>query len=79
MFLKTFYLSFFFILISLSISGQDSPEYDIVVDRNGRGHFRNIQQAIDSVRAFNPEKTVTVFIHAGVYKEKLVLRLTSVI
>ncbi|MBB4034238.1 pectinesterase [Dysgonomonas hofstadii] len=73
MFLKTFYLSFFFILISLSISGQDSPEYDIVVDRNGRGHFRNIQQAIDSVRAFNPEKTVTVFIHAGVYKEKLVL------
>lgn len=48
-------------------------EYDIIVDRNGRGHFRNIQQAIDSVRAFDPSGTVTIFIRSGVYKEKLVL------
>ncbi|MDR2474318.1 MAG: pectin esterase [Bacteroidales bacterium] len=51
----------------------DNTEYDIVVDRNGRGHFRNIQQAIDSVRAFNPDGTVTIFIRSGVYKEKLEL------
>lgn len=43
----------------------------IVVDRNGTGHFRNIQQAIDSVRAFNPAGTVTIYIKNGVYKEKL--------
>lgn len=43
----------------------------IVVDRNGTGNFRNIQQAIDSVRAFNPSGTVTIFIKKGVYKEKL--------
>ena len=43
----------------------------IVVDRNGTGNFRNIQQAIDSVRAFNPAGTVTIFIKKGVYKEKL--------
>ncbi|GAB6012981.1 pectinesterase family protein [Viscerimonas tarda] len=51
----------------------NETNYDIVVDRNGRGHFRNIQQAIDSVRAFNPAGTVTIFIHAGIYKEKLEL------
>ena len=43
----------------------------IVVDRNGTGHFRNIQQAVDSVRAFNPTGTVTIYIKNGVYKEKL--------
>lgn len=43
----------------------------IIVDRNGTGHFRNIQQAIDSVRAFNPAGTVTIFIKKGVYKEKI--------
>ncbi|MDR1609978.1 MAG: pectin esterase [Candidatus Symbiothrix sp.] len=48
-------------------------EYDIVVDRNGRGNFRTIQEAIESIRAFDPKGTVTVFIRNGVYKEKLVL------
>ena len=63
------------ILLLNILSGFASSDnkYDIVVDRNGRGHFRNIQQAIDSVRAFNPEGMVTIFIHAGVYKEKLEL------
>ena len=50
-----------------------AQEYDMIVDRNGRGHFRNVQQALDSIRAFNPAGTVTVFIRNGVYKEKLVL------
>ena len=48
-----------------------TPANTIVVDRNGTGNFRNIQQAIDSVRAFNPAGTVTIFIKKGVYKEKL--------
>ena len=51
--------------------GFAQQHYDIIVDRNGTGHFRNIQQAIDSVRAFNPAGTVTVFIKKGFYKEKL--------
>ncbi|MDD2797252.1 MAG: pectinesterase family protein [Bacteroidales bacterium] len=49
------------------------PKYDIVVDRNGTGNFRNIQQAIDSVRAFNPSGIVTIFIKKGFYKEKLLI------
>jgi pectinesterase len=48
-------------------------EYDIVVDRNGRGNFRTIQEAFESIRAFDPKGTVTVFVRNGFYKEKLVL------
>lgn len=54
----------------LNTFAQTAPN-TIVVDRNGTGHFRNIQQAIDSVRAFNPAGTVTIYIKNGVYKEKL--------
>ena len=61
----------FLIFISLTVYSQE--KYDIIVDRNGTGHFRNIQQAIDSVRAFNPAGRVTIFIKKGFYKEKLVL------
>ena len=63
----------FFILLIVNFLPVFSQEYDIVVDRNGRGHFRNVQEAIDSVRAFNPAGTVTIFVRNGVYKEKLVL------
>jgi pectinesterase len=48
-------------------------KYDITVDRNGRGDFRTIQEAVESIRAFDPNGTVTVFIREGVYKEKLIL------
>jgi pectinesterase len=54
-----------------SIFSYSQPQNYIVVDRNGTGNFRNIQQAIDSVRAFNPAGTVTIFIKNGFYKEKL--------
>ncbi len=56
-----------------SLNGYSQQHYDIIVDRNGTGNFRNIQQAIDSVRAFNPAGTVTIFIKKGFYKEKLVI------
>jgi pectinesterase len=69
---KYLILAFALALHATAAFAADS-EYDIIVDRNGRGHFRNVQQAIDSVRAFNPAGTVNIFIRAGVYKEKLVL------
>lgn len=58
--------------IIFSVSAQTSPN-TIIVDRNGTGHFRTVQQAIDSVRAFNPAGTVTIFIKKGFYKEKLII------
>lgn len=68
---KAFYI---FILLLCSIGAFAANEdRTIVVDRNGTGHFRNIQQAIDSVRAFDPKGEMTIFIKKGVYKEKLIL------
>jgi len=58
------------LICSLGVYSQ-TPANTIVVDRNGTGHFRTIQQAIDSVRAFNPAGTVTILIKNGFYKEKL--------
>ncbi|MDR2804598.1 MAG: pectin esterase [Dysgonamonadaceae bacterium] len=54
---------------------KEAPEqtYNIVVDRNGRGNFRTIGEAIESIRAFDTQGTITLFIRDGVYKEKLVL------
>lgn len=46
---------------------------DIVVDRAGRGDFRNIAEAIDSLRKSPHEREITVFIRDGFYKEKLEL------
>ena len=63
---------FYFLLIA-NLFPAFTQNDDIVVDRNGRGNFRNIQEAFDSIRAFDPKGTVTIFIRNGVYKEKLVL------
>jgi pectinesterase len=65
-------LLLFFIALFVCASAQNAPN-TIVVDRNGTGHFRTVQQAIDSVRAFNPAGSVTIFIKKGFYKEKLIL------
>ena len=62
---------FLFVFVLIAWFGYAQQHYDIVVDRNGTGNFRNIQQAIDSVRAFNPAGMVTIFIKKGFYKEKL--------
>ena len=48
--MRLFLLVLSLLIVSLSAKAQ-TPTDAIVVDRNGTGHFRNIQQAIDSVRA----------------------------
>ncbi|MDR0680625.1 MAG: pectin esterase [Dysgonamonadaceae bacterium] len=68
---KTFFLCIFLVILSTAFAGE--KDYNIVVDRNGRGDFRTIREAIESIRAFDPAGQVTVFIREGVYKEKLVL------
>ena len=70
--MKRFSLLLVQFIFALSVIGQ-TPSNTIVVDRNGTGHFRTIQQAIDSVRAFNPAGTVTIYIKKGFYKEKLII------
>jgi pectinesterase len=70
--MKRFSLFLVQFIFTLSVIAQTTSN-TIVVDRNGTGHFRTIQQAIDSVRAFNPAGTVTIFIKKGFYKEKLII------
>jgi len=59
------------LIFFMGFSGWSHAEKTIVVDGNGTGDFRNIQQAIDSVRAFNPDGWVTIYIKNGFYKEKI--------
>jgi len=44
---------------------------DITVDTTGSGDFTSIQEAINSVRAFDPEGWVTIHIKKGIYREKV--------
>ena len=44
----------------------------MVVTRDGTGDYRNIQEAVEAVRAFM-DYTVTIYIKNGTYKEKLVI------
>lgn len=44
----------------------------LVVARDGTGQFRNIQDAVESIRAFM-DYTVTIYIKNGTYKEKLII------
>jgi len=63
----------FLILLSVCISSIVSGlEYNIVVSRDGTGNYRNLQDAVNSIRAYMANRTV-IFIKNGVYKEKVVI------
>ncbi|WP_296700315.1 pectinesterase family protein [Algoriphagus sp.] len=48
-------------------------EHDIVVSKDGTGHFKTIGEALDAIRVYLP-KPLTVYIKPGVYKEKLTIQ-----
>lgn len=56
-------------IFSSIIYGQD---YNIVVSRDGTGNYRNLQDAVNSIRAYMANRT-TIYIKNGVYKEKVVI------
>jgi pectinesterase len=45
-------------------------EFNIVVDQNGNGDFKTIQEAINASRSY-PSKRITIFIKNGTYYEKV--------
>ncbi len=53
-------------------SQQQQRKDTLVVTRDGTGEYRNIQEAVEAVRAFM-DYTVTIYIKNGTYKEKLVI------
>jgi len=71
--LKCFGIMQFVLFATFLLRAQTAEQQTIVVDRAGTGHFRTVQQAIDSVRAFNPAGKVRIFIKKGFYKEKIVI------
>ncbi|MGL4519874.1 MAG: pectinesterase family protein [Phocaeicola sp.] len=58
--------------ISTTLWATSSPTDTIVVSRDGTGKFRTLQEAIESARAFM-DYTVTIYVKAGFYKEKVVV------
>lgn len=73
-------LLFFLVLIFSSVStvsaASNTKSWDnadtIIVARDGTGHFRTVEEAIDVCRAFMEYHKV-IFVKKGVYKEKLVI------
>ena len=53
-------------------SQQQQRKDTLVVTRDRTGDYRNIQEAVEAVRAFM-DYTVTIYIKNGTYKEKLVI------
>lgn len=51
---------------------QQQKQDTLVVSRDGTGKYRDIQEAVEAVRAFM-DYTVTIYIKKGIYKEKLVI------
>lgn len=61
-----------FLMGATSGSAQQVAQDTLVVSRDGSGQFRNVQEAVESVRAFM-DKTVTIYVKKGTYKEKLLI------
>lgn len=45
----------------------------IVVDKSGKGDFTTLQEAINAVRAFDPDYSTIIFVSEGTYYEKIVI------
>jgi len=58
--------------IAFCATAQAQVQDTIVVARDGSGKYRNVQEAIEGVRAFM-DYTVTIYVKKGVYKEKVVV------
>ncbi|NLO71845.1 MAG: pectin esterase [Porphyromonadaceae bacterium] len=61
------------LLVLFSISFAETPVKHITVDINGTGNFTSLQEAIFSVRAFDPDGATQIFVKNGVYREKIVI------
>jgi len=65
-----------FLLLFVTISVQAQKK--IIVDASGKGDFKTIQEAINSLSA-SDEKPRTIFIKKGTYKEKLFIEKANII
>lgn len=69
---KILHLLLLLLSVSTTLWATTTPADTIVVSRDGTGKFRTLQEAIESARAFM-DYTVTIYVKAGFYKEKVVV------
>jgi pectinesterase len=67
-----------FILVAVTLTQLISAQKKIVVDANGRGDFKTIQEAINSLPA-SSDVPGTIFIKKGVYKEKILIEKANIV
>ncbi|MCQ2205029.1 MAG: pectinesterase family protein [Bacteroidales bacterium] len=58
-------------IVSLAAWAQPNAP-DIVVSKDGKGHFTSIEEAIMSVRDYKPTRT-TIYVKKGIYEEKIII------
>jgi pectinesterase len=64
-------------MLFVSASGQAKERADIIVAKDGSGHFTSIQNAIDSIPG-NTDRTWIILIKSGTYNEKLFITKSNV-
>lgn len=57
--------------------GQHLVVYDIVVDKDGNGDYRTVQEAINAVPEFSHNKWTHIMVNEGVYYERLIIPTTK--
>lgn len=68
-----FLILFFSLLIASNLCGQNKVyPFKIIVDINGTGNYKTIQEAVNSIRDLG-EQEVEIFVKNGSYDEKLVI------
>lgn len=68
-----FLINILLVFFSLNAFSAEKPAKKITVDLNGTGDFTSLQEAIFSVRAFDPAGSTLIFVKNGTYKEKIVI------
>lgn len=62
-----------FIFLCINSYAKDNLSKQLVVDGSGKGDFVTLQQAIDAVRAFDPDGCTLILLKNGVYREKIII------
>ena len=75
--IKGITLFYFLLLLACTVFGQTKPQkYDIIVAADGTGNFKTVQEAINAAPD-NQSFRTTIYIHKGVYKEKVTVPSTK--
>lgn len=61
------------LIITFNAQAKQSFSKQITVDRKGTGDFTSLQEAINTVRAFDPDGGTVILVKNGVYHEKIMI------